>query len=66
MTVLPHQNPVEPDSPEQRDPIHHPHRQDHPGPDDKDDELPEEEEDTDSDPWWMGSGHEGMRVSLSA
>lgn len=52
MSVLPHQNPVEPDTPEPKDPIHQPHKQDHPGPDNKDDELPEDDEDTDSEPWW--------------
>lgn len=58
MPVTPSHNPVEPDTPNQKDPIHHPHRQDHPEPDHRDDEFPEseEDEDTDSDPWWMAPG----------
>lgn len=53
MAVLPHQNPVEPDTPEQKDPIHQPHTHRHPTPEGKDDELPEDDEDTDAEPWWM-------------
>lgn len=55
MPVLPHQIPVEPDTPDQKDPIHQPPKHDHPGPDNKDDEFPEEDDDEDNgaDPWWM-------------
>lgn len=53
MPIPPGHKPVEPDTPDSRDPIHHPAKEDHPGPDNKDDELPEDEEDTDPDPWWM-------------
>lgn len=49
MLVSPHQNPVEPDTPTQRDPIHHPHKQGHPGPDERDFDLPEPDDEMDED-----------------
>lgn len=48
--------PVDPDTPDRKDPIHQPRKEDHPGADNQDDELPEDDEDTDSEPWWMNSG----------
>lgn len=53
MSNRPGHIPVDPDTPERKDPIHQPHKEDHPGPDNHDDELPGDDEETDAEPWWM-------------
>lgn len=56
MPVSPGHQPTEPDTPTpQKDPIHHPHKPDHPFHDEREDEGMEtdDDEDTASDPWWM-------------
>ena len=53
MPTTPGHHPVEPDTPDQKEPLHHPHKQDHPGPDDADEEWDEDEKDSCAEPWWM-------------
>jgi len=54
MPIAPGHHPVEPDTPDQQEPIHHPHKPDHPGPDHKDDDDGDEDEDDScGEPWWM-------------
>lgn len=40
MSVIPDQQPVEPDTPGFTEPLHHPHKQDHPGRDEPDSTPP--------------------------
>lgn len=56
MPNSPGHQPIDPDTPNpQKDPIHHPHKPDHPFHDEREEEGIEtdEDEDTRSDPWWM-------------
>jgi len=55
MPISPGHQPIEPDTPNPRDPIHHPHKPDHPFHDEREEEGidPDDDEDTGADPWWM-------------
>lgn len=53
MPILPHQNPVEPDSQSPKDPIHHPHDLEHPIPESQEEDYEEKDGGSDSEPWWM-------------
>ncbi len=55
MPTLPGHHPIEPDTPNPKDPIHHPHKPDHPFHDEREEEGIEtdDDEDTGSNPWWM-------------
>lgn len=52
MLKPPGHQPTEPDTSNAKDPIHHPHRPDHPFQDEREEEI-EMDEDTGADPWWM-------------
>jgi len=54
MPTSPGHQPIEPDTPNPKDPIHHPHKPDHPFHDEREDGIETgDDEDTESDPWWM-------------
>ncbi len=55
MPTSPGRQPIEPDTPNPKDPIHHPHKPDHPFHNERAEEGIEtdDDEDTGSDPWWM-------------
>ncbi|WP_310494737.1 hypothetical protein [Dechloromonas sp.] len=55
MAISPGHQPIEPDTPNPKDPIHHPHKPDHPFHDEREEEGIEtdDDEDTGANPWWM-------------
>lgn len=55
MPTSPGRQPIEPDTPNPRDPIHNPNKPDHPFHDEREEEgiATDDDEDTGSDPWWM-------------
>jgi len=55
MPTSPGRQPIEPDTPNPKDPIHHPLKPDHPFHDEREEEGVEtdDDEDTASDPWWI-------------
>ena len=54
MPTLPGRQPIEPDTPNPKDPIHHPHKSDHPFRDQREENgFDTDDEDAGSEPWWM-------------
>lgn len=55
MPTSPGRQPIEPDTPNPQDPIHHPRKPDHPVRDEREEGGidTDDAEDTGADPWWM-------------
>lgn len=66
MPTLPGHQPIEPDTPNPQDPIHHPRKPDHPVHDEREEDGidTDDDEDTGSDPWWMQGGAGQLEFKL--